>query len=651
MLHWLLHHILDIYSWAIPALGWGFNRRRFVSHRPAHRSVFSGVRTVAHARVGHYSRPSRRYSAPRRSSGSSGRRSVFSGQRVTAHAQVSAPARHSSLAGNVAQSVIPMALGLPSRGLPTRSSLFSGVRTTAGYGPRVPYLSTTAAQRGFIRALQLGAPRKTAVALLSAGLKNPSLFHQPGGIKSFLHTAAKYQNAFHNPTYIAAKVAGGNPNDYLSHATSADKLVSSFAHATIKGLPPMGSGANPFGGLKLGRTDMGVDFTGKGPIGAVGPGKITLVATNTGWPGGTFIKQKLPNGRFVYYAEGIKPNVRVGQKVGAGQKIGTATGLGIEAGWAVPGSADLAAAHSIYHEGMVTPQGLSFGRFLRSQKNAPKVSGSAYHQLRQASRAGVKPQLRPAPKPYYSGGYSGQKAVFAQVGRKHNIDPRVLWAIYGVETGHGKLNYTQPHNGGVLGPMQQQPGYYAAHGPTSNVADRMNLSHAVEAAARGLKAAGGGGKYEHNKQGYYKAIFNYNHADWYVRKVLSGLGDFGNATGKRKLIKPKQGQNALLQRAYVVPHKASPPSSSTSTGTSTAPVAVGTSGRSSAPTSTAPSSDPTGLVNTPLDLSALQSFAQPRVSAGIQSPFFSSSVVTPNATPTSVRPSFRAPRPRSRYYR
>ena len=92
-------------------------------------------------------------------------------------------------------------------------------------------------------------------------------------------------------------------------------------------------------GLTQGRVDQGVDYSGSGPVYAVGAGTI-LSITNSGWPGGTFIALALDNPvdathRVVYYAEDITPGVTVGQQVTAGQVLGQATGgsNGIEIGW------------------------------------------------------------------------------------------------------------------------------------------------------------------------------------------------------------------------------------------------------------------------------------------------------------------------------
>jgi len=130
---------------------------------------------------------------------------------------------------------------------------------------------------------------------------------------------------------------------------------------------------NPLGpGLTLGRTDMGVDYTGAGNLYAIGSGTIKNVY-NSGWPGGTFISLLLDSGpyagRYVYYAENIAPSVSVGQHVSAGQKVGYARGSYpyIELGWATgQGGQTLAAATTGYKEGQVTPAGTSFKNFLAS---------------------------------------------------------------------------------------------------------------------------------------------------------------------------------------------------------------------------------------------------------------------------------------------
>src|SRR5205085_9703892 len=67
------------------------------------------------------------------------------------------------------------------------------------------------------------------------------------------------------------------------------------------------------------------------------------------------------------------------------------------------------------------------------------------------------PTLFPYTTLFRSNAPTGQKAIFAQAGRRYNIDPAVLWSMYGVESRFGKdPGINVPHNGGVLGPMQQR---------------------------------------------------------------------------------------------------------------------------------------------------------------------------------------------------
>jgi hypothetical protein len=95
---------------------------------------------------------------------------------------------------------------------------------------------------------------------------------------------------------------------------------------------------DPIGkGLQPARIDMGVDYTGSGPLYAMGAGTITNVY-NSGWPGGKYIGLHLDSGQYMYYAENINPSVHVGEKVQKGQLIGNAVGTYpfIEVGWSAP---------------------------------------------------------------------------------------------------------------------------------------------------------------------------------------------------------------------------------------------------------------------------------------------------------------------------
>ena len=102
---------------------------------------------------------------------------------------------------------------------------------------------------------------------------------------------------------------------------------------------------NPFSrstGLVAERIDMGVDYSGRGPILALGDAKVTYATTDdAGWAycgaAGAITLQLVDGpdqGRDVYIAEGIAPTVTTGDTVSAGQTIAEFAGAGcIEIGW------------------------------------------------------------------------------------------------------------------------------------------------------------------------------------------------------------------------------------------------------------------------------------------------------------------------------
>jgi len=99
-------------------------------------------------------------------------------------------------------------------------------------------------------------------------------------------------------------------------------------------------------GLVPERVDMGVDFSGGGPVYAIGAGVVTQATmSNGGWPGGGWITYQLTDGpavgEVVFVAEDVIPTVQIGQKVTPHTEIGHMTNGfdGIETGWAMLDSA------------------------------------------------------------------------------------------------------------------------------------------------------------------------------------------------------------------------------------------------------------------------------------------------------------------------
>ncbi|WP_165978364.1 lytic transglycosylase domain-containing protein [Actinomadura darangshiensis] len=94
----------------------------------------------------------------------------------------------------------------------------------------------------------------------------------------------------------------------------------------------------------------------------------------------------------------------------------------------------------------------------------------------------------------------------------------VLAAIGQVESDHGRN--AGRSSAGALGPMQFLPSTWKAYGVDGDrdgKADIMNPYDAIPGAAKYLCANGAG---KGGKQ-LYRAVWHYNHADWYVQKVLN----------------------------------------------------------------------------------------------------------------------------------
>ncbi|MFP5361394.1 MAG: lytic murein transglycosylase [Thermoleophilia bacterium] len=104
--------------------------------------------------------------------------------------------------------------------------------------------------------------------------------------------------------------------------------------------------------------------------------------------------------------------------------------------------------------------------------------------------------------------------IYQAAGIQYGIRWEVLAAINEIETDYGRnLNIS---SAGALGWMQFMPATWKAYGTDANRdgrKDPFNPVDAIFAAARYLRAAGA-------DQDLRRAIFAYNHADWYVESVL-----------------------------------------------------------------------------------------------------------------------------------
>jgi hypothetical protein len=145
--------------------------------------------------------------------------------------------------------------------------------------------------------------------------------------------------------------------------------------------PHIGGYVNPLAHARVTpeRIDDGIDYSGTGTLTAIGQARVTYVGTSgTGWPG-AFIEYQLMNGShagsYVYYAEGVRPAVSVGQVVQAGQTVASLIPgwrTGIEIGWG-SGVGTQPLAQKLGEGSFPTAAGESFSAFIASLGGPPGI--------------------------------------------------------------------------------------------------------------------------------------------------------------------------------------------------------------------------------------------------------------------------------------
>jgi Transglycosylase SLT domain/Peptidase family M23 len=111
--------------------------------------------------------------------------------------------------------------------------------------------------------------------------------------------------------------------------------------------------------------------------------------------------------------------------------------------------------------------------------------------------------------------------IYQACGTEYGIPWEVLASINKIESGFG--TNMGPSSAGAIGWMQFLPSSWEAFGLDANgdgKKDPYNPVDAICAAAHYLKLSGGSGD-------LYKAIYSYNHADWYVQEVLGYARAYG----------------------------------------------------------------------------------------------------------------------------
>jgi murein DD-endopeptidase MepM/ murein hydrolase activator NlpD len=128
--------------------------------------------------------------------------------------------------------------------------------------------------------------------------------------------------------------------------------------------------------------------------------------------------------------------------------------------------------------------------------------------------APVSPQQIPVPTLH---------TLWQQAGSAYGIPWQVLASINKIESNFGQN--MGPSSAGAVGWMQFMPSTWLRWGLDADgdgIADPWNATDAIFAAARYLAAAGG-------QTDISRAIFAYNHADWYVQEVLDLARVYGQS--------------------------------------------------------------------------------------------------------------------------
>jgi peptidoglycan hydrolase CwlO-like protein len=157
-------------------------------------------------------------------------------------------------------------------------------------------------------------------------------------------------------------------------------------------------------------------------------------------------------------------------------------------------------------------------RILRQRAATGGGEAQRSYELRIAHQEIVARPVEPISRKQY-------RMLYRKSARKYGFgeDWYVLAAVGQVESNHGKN--TGPSTAGAMGPMQFLPSTWetaGVDGDGDGAANIMDPRDAIPAAAGYLKTGGA-------PRDWYRALFTYNHADWYVIKVL------GVAEGYRRL--------------------------------------------------------------------------------------------------------------------
>lgn len=163
---------------------------------------------------------------------------------------------------------------------------------------------------------------------------------------------------------IEAGAAGEPDTGFFSEVAQAVGTLTN----KISIAAPATNTKGAFGGLTVGRVDQGLDFSGAGPVRALGSGKVLRSTIWPGWPGTGGVVYRA-GGRNFYVMEDFAASVKTGQAIKGGQIIGRALGggSGIEAGLANTAGTGPLTPYNGKPDGTPMPGGIAFKKLVGYQ--------------------------------------------------------------------------------------------------------------------------------------------------------------------------------------------------------------------------------------------------------------------------------------------
>lgn len=158
---------------------------------------------------------------------------------------------------------------------------------------------------------------------------------------------------------------------------------------------------------------------------------------------------------------------------------------------------------------------------------------------------GLAPAWTTPPAQPQSLSFGELQALWQRAGAAYAIPWQVLASINKIESNFGRN--MGPSSAGAIGWMQFMPSTWLRWGTDADhdgLADPWDPEDAIFSAARYLAAAGGASDIE-------RAVFAYNHADWYVREVLDLARVYGQDGAIAFSLDRLQERLAEAQRAVV----------------------------------------------------------------------------------------------------